>query len=151
MKLLLLVSLLFTGTLWADFKVGDTLPDIMLSNQFDKYMVVDSDDQMLIMSFEKDVSVGISEYIKSKPGIFLDQHHCKYISDISSMPTIITNMFALPKMRDYPFELMLIYDDFGKQFNREKEKITVFSIDHGVIKSIRFITDKELPALFGEK
>ena len=101
------------------------------------------------MAFEKETSIAISNYLKTQPASFLTTHHAKYISDISSMPTIITNMFALPKMRDYPFELMLIYDDFGKQFNREEEKITVFSIDHGVIKSIRFITDKELPSLFG--
>lgn len=150
MKLLLLVSLLFAGTLWADFKVGDGLPGITLPDQFDKDHNVRADDTTLIMAFEKDVSVLVNEYLKTKPGTFLNQHHTRYISDISTMPTIITNMFALPKMKKYPFSVMLIYDDFGKQFNREKEKITVFKLKQGRVQSVSFITEKELPALFGE-
>lgn len=151
MRHLLLTTLLFTQILFADLKVGDTFPAITLPDQFDKEVTVGPDDQIVMMSFEKGVSVGINEYLKTKPGTFLDRHHCKYISDISSMPSFITKMFVLPKMKDYPFELMLIYDDTGEQFAREEEKITVYSIDHGVISSIRFITDKELPALFGDE
>jgi len=150
MKLLLLVSLFFAGTLMADFKVGDGLPGITLPDQFDKNYNIRADDTTLIMAFEKDVSVGVNEYLKIKPGNFLPQHHAKYISDISSMPGIITSMFALPKMKKYPFSMLLIYDDFGKKFNRQEGKITVFKLKYGVVQSIRYITDKDLPALFDE-
>jgi len=151
MKSLLLIALLFANTLLADFKVGDGLPGITLPDQFDKDYNIRSDDTILIMAFEKDVSRAINEYLKTKPGAFLSDHHAKYISDISSMPSIITNMFALPKMKKYPFSILLIYNDFGKQFNRKEEKITVFKLKYGIVKSISYITDKELPALFNEK
>ncbi|MBU1641774.1 hypothetical protein KKE54_00320 [bacterium] len=150
MKSLFLASLLFAVTLSADYKAGEKVPPITLPDQFGKEVTLRSDDTTLIMAFEKDASVGVNEYLKTKPSAFLAEHHTKYISDISAMPTIITKLFALPKMKDYPFSLMLIYDDFGKQFNREKGKITVFQLRQGMIQSIGFISDKELPSLFAE-
>lgn len=56
MKHLLLISLLLTGTLFADFKVGDKLPTITLMDQFDKEFTVEAKDTLLIMAFEKDIS-----------------------------------------------------------------------------------------------
>ncbi len=151
MKLLLLLSLFFAETLMADFRVGDGLPGITLPDQFDKEYNIRADDTTLIMAFEKDVSGAINEYLKTKSGTFLADHHAKYISDISAMPSIITNMFALPKMKKYPFSMLLIYDDFGKQFNRQEGKISVFRLKFGIIQSIDFITDTELPSLFSER
>jgi len=148
MKNLLLASLLLSASLLADFKVGDKLPPIELSDQFDKKFKVKPSDKHIIMVFEKDVSMSVAEYLKTKPSDFLAQQQSKYISDISAMPSLITSMFALPKMKKYPFSVLLINDDFGKQFNRQEGKITLFKLQQGKITSIEFITAKELPKVF---
>ncbi len=148
MKHLLLISLLLTGTLFADFKVGDKLPTITLMDQFDKEFTVEAKDTLLIMAFEKDISVVVNEYLKTQPASFLETHHAKYISDISTMPSIITSMFALPKMKKYPFSVMLINDDFGNQFNRQEGKITIYTLKNHKIKSIDFFTPDEFPLFF---
>lgn len=148
MKHLLLVSLLFTGTLLADFKVGDRLPAINLPDQFEKEHKVESKDRLVIMAFEKNISIAISDYLKAQPASFLETQHAKYISDISAMPSFITSMFAMPKMKKYPFPVMLINDDFGKQFNRTEGKITIFKLKNHKIKSIDFITPEVFPTLF---
>jgi len=148
MKHLLLISLLLTGSLFADFKVGDKLPPITLLDQFDKEHTVGDKDTLLIMAFEKDISVVVNDYLKTQAGTYLASHHAKYISDISTMPSFITSMFALPKMKKYPFPVMLINDGFGKQFNRQEGKITVYTLKKHTIKQIRYVTPKAFPLVF---
>ena len=150
MKQLLLISLLLTGSLFADFKVGDTLPEIKLLDQFDQEFKVEDKDTLLIMAFEKDLSVVVNEYLKQQPEGFLATHHAKFISDISTMPSLITSMFALPKMKKYPFSVMLINDDFGQQFNSVEGKITVYKLKKNKIEEIIFLSPEAFPKFFTE-
>jgi len=149
MRRLLLISILAITALFAEFKVGEKLPTITLDDQFEKEFSVDAKDKIIIMAFEKDISIAIADYLKSKPATFLADKRAKYILDISSMPSLITSMFALPKMKKYPFSVMLIDDDFGEQFNRQDGKVTVFDIKSSKITKIRFIGAKELDRIFG--
>ena len=147
MKKLLLISTILTASLFAGFKVGDTLPTIALNDQFEKPLKVTSADTLVIMAFEKDVSIDISMFLKAQVKGFLLQHHMKYISDISTMPSFITSMFAMPKMKKYPFSVMLINNDFGKQFDRQKGKVTVYRLKNKKIIAVEFIDPKQLANL----
>jgi len=151
MKKILLTSLLLSASLLAEFKVGDTVPPIELSDQFDKKSKVTPSDKSILMAFEKDISITIAEYLKTKPSNFLKQQHTKYISDISAMPSLITSMFALPKMKKYPFSVLLIHDDFGKQFNQKDGKVTLFRLNKGKITSIEFLKPSEISRFFTRK
>jgi len=148
MKKLLLISTFLTVSLFAGFKAGDDLPNITLNDQFEKPLKVESSDTMVIMAFEKDVSIEISKFLKAQSKGFMSQQHMKYISDISTMPSFITSMFALPKMKKYPFSVMLIHDDFGKQFDRQEGKMTVYHLKNKKITALEFVDPKQLKALF---
>jgi hypothetical protein len=148
MRRLLLISILFTTAIFAEFKVGDTLPSITLEDQFEKKQTIKSSDKMIIMAFEKDISIAIADYLKSKPATFLADNHTKYISDISSMPSLITSMFALPKMRKYPFSVMLIDDNFGEQFSHQEGTITIINIKSNKITKISFIDSSKIGEIF---
>ena len=150
MKHAFLISLFLTAILFADFKVGDKLPTITLADQFEKEYKVEAKDRLVIMAFEKDISIAVSDYLKTKPASFLKTQHAKYISDISSMPSFITSMFAMPKMKKYPFSVMLINDGFGKQFNRTEGRITVFKLKNHKITSIDFVSPKAISTLFAQ-
>jgi hypothetical protein len=145
---IIILSLLFTTALFAEFKVGEKLPALSLPDQFEKELQVKSTDRVLIMAFEKDISTAINNYLKAKPANYLDDHHARYISDISAMPSFVTSMFALPKMKKYPFSIMLIRDDLGEQFSKKKDKITVYKIKNRKVIAIEFISPDKLPALF---
>jgi len=60
------------------------------------------------------------------------------------MPTIITNMFALPKLQKYKH---LIYLHYGEKFNKvvpnKSEKVTLLYIENGKIQKISYITTKK--------
>jgi hypothetical protein len=145
---IMILSLIFTTALFAEFKVGEKLPDISLPDQFEKELQVKRTDKVLIIAFEKDISTAINNYLKTKDEHYLEKYHARYISDISAMPSFVTSMFAIPKMKKYPFSIMLIHDDFGKAFSKNEGKITVYKINKRKITAIEFINPDKLPALF---
>ena len=147
MKKLLLISVLLTITLFADYKVGEKLPDITLQDQFGKTMKVNSNDRLLLLSFEKEVAIETADLLKTKSKGYLQAHHIKYISDISKMPSFITSMFALPKMKKYPFPVMLIENDFGKSFAKKEGKVTLYRLKKQKITDIQFVDPSALDSV----
>ena len=135
----------------ADLKVGETFPKTELPDQFDKTQRITKEDKWVLMTFEKSVAVELSKYFKQKPSNYLKDYKVKIISDISSMPTLITKMFALPKMRRYPFSVMLIRDEFGEQFDRKEGMVTLYRLRKGKIKEISFMRPEELDAALAAK
>lgn len=49
-------------------------------------------------------------------------------------------MFTLPKLRDYKYSILLIYDENNTKFTKQTGKITTYSLENGVIKDIRFLS-----------
>ena len=155
MKKLLLISLLlstvlFAGSLSGSLKVGEAFPNVTLKDQFDKPLSVNKNDRWVLMAFEKSVAIGVADYFKTKPKGYLKKAHIKYISDISTMPSFITSMFALPKMKTYPFSVMLIRDDSGKMYRIKEGKATLYRVKNGTIKAIEFVTVEALGNTIGE-
>lgn len=146
-KFLLLT--LFTLFLNANsFEVKQNIGSFSLTNQFDEKQTVDSSINTIIVSFEKDTGKDINEFLASKPKDFLQKHNAIFIANISGMPSIITKMFALPKMRDYKHSILLIYDENDKRFKAQEEKSTLYKLENGVIKTIFFITKDNLEEVF---
>ena len=111
------------------------------------------DDKFLVFLgdniIQKNIYNFANEFLKSKEIDFLTKHNSLFIADISSMPSFVTKLFALPKMRKYNYNVLLIYDEDEKRFIKKEGKLTVYKIDNGVIKSINFInSQEELKSLF---
>jgi len=147
MKKILWISLLFGSVVFAGFKVGDKLPDITLQDQFGETMKVAVNDRLLILSFEKEVAIKTANLLKTKSKGYLQVHHIKYISDISKMPSFITSMFALPKMKKYPFPVMLIENDSGKSFAKKEGKVTLYRLKKLKITDIQFVDPTALDSV----
>ena len=144
MKKLFFLSLLLTVTLFAELKRGDHFPVLNLSDQFGKSMAVNSGTRTVLMAFEKETAINTAAFFKQQKKGFMAEKHVRYISDISSMPSFITSMFALPKMKKYPFSVLLIRDDKGKVFARKEGKVTRYSLKNRVITRIDFLDPKKL-------
>ncbi|ADG94773.1 conserved hypothetical protein [Arcobacter nitrofigilis DSM 7299] len=146
-KLLLLP--LFAIILYANsFEVNQNIGTFSLPNQFDKKQTIDSSITTILVSFEKGTGKDVNQFLASKDKDFLKNHHAVFIANISGMPSIITRMFALPKMRDYKHSVLLIYDDDDKRFVSQEGKTTLYKLKDGVIKSISFITKDDLEKVF---
>ncbi len=144
MKKLLLLSMLLTVTLFAEVKTGQQFPDLTLSDQFGKSVTVNSGTRTVLMAFEKETAINTAAFFKQQKKGFMAEKHVLYISDISTMPSFITSMFALPKMKKYPFSVLLIRDDSGKIFARKEGKVTRYSLKNRVITGVDFLDPKQL-------
>lgn len=130
-------------------KVGETFPEITLEDQFGDEQTIRNTDRLVIVSFERDVSEQVHSYLERQAEDFLVVNNARYISDISAMPGIITSLFALPKMRDYKYSLMLNRDEAMKHACHLREgKLTVYHLNAGIIERIEFIPASSVGNLF---
>ena len=145
----LLILPLFVLFLYANsFELNQNIGNFSLPNQFDEKETIDSSIEMIIVSFEKGTGADINQFLSTKDKDFLKNHHAAFIANISGMPSIITKMFALPKMRDYKHSVLLIYDEEDNRFVSKEKKSTLYRLENGVIKSISYITKEDLEKIF---
>ena len=71
-----------------------------------------------------------------------------YVADISGMPSLISKFIALPKMKKYPFSVLLLDDTNKDNFVKEDGKIIVYSLENGKVVKIDKISTKEELAKF---
>ncbi len=110
----------------------------------DKKVDVPSSTKLILVSFEKDASAVVNEYLSQKEELFLNNHDSVFIADINKMPSIITKMFALPKLRKYKHTIHLHYDEeFQNNVPHREDQITVIRINEKTVKSISYITTRE--------
>lgn len=146
---LLITSLLFISALSAELKLEEPFPTLTLVNQFnEKTEIKKKGSVTLLLSFEKDVSSQIKTYLDAQEKDFLTINNIMYISDISSMPSFVTRMFALPKMKKFTFKVSLIYDEKEALFiDRKKGKVSVITLENNHIQTIKFVDPKELDSI----
>lgn len=144
MKKLFVLVLVFFIYAQADIlKVGDTITPFSLPDQFDTVHQVNSKDyQIIIVAFDKDSAVLMNEYLKMQPSTFLQKNKALFISDIHTMPSFVTKLFALPKMKNYPYSLLLIYDE-REVFPQKENALTIISTKEDKIEHIRYIKDSD--------
>lgn len=105
------------------------LPSIELKNQFDEKVLVNSESRFIIFSADKNVSDTINKVLEENKISSLETFKGIYVADISAMPTMITEMFAIPKMKKYSFKLALDREgDISKKIPQEKGKATLLEI-----------------------
>ena len=146
-KFLLLVGLSLTLLVAAPLKTGDLI-DTFKGFKFEtpqgRMMKVPKSTNLIIAAFEKDTGKLVNAYLDTQVSMYLPKKHAIYIADIHNMPSIITNMFALPKLRKYKHPIYLHFDDeFDQFFPNQEEKITIVRLKDKKVVSISFISTKE--------
>ena len=130
-------------------KIDDKISTFSLVNQFDKIHTITSEISIIIVTFQKETTNLVNDFLSSKSSDFLDKNNTIFINNISSIPSIVVKMFTIPKMRDYKYDILLIYNENNKKFIEEENKITVYFIQNGYIKDIKFISSiYELEGVF---
>jgi len=137
--ILSIVSSIFAATL----DIDSQLKSFTLVDQFDKVNTVNNDLRTIVISFEKGTGKEVNQFLATKNPDFLAQHNAVFIANISKMPSIITTLFALPKMRDYKHKILLIDDDDNNMFLQQEEKTTIYKLKDGVVVDIFYISSPE--------
>ena len=146
---LILFILIFIFADANTLKIDDKISTFSLPNQFDKIHTVSSEVSIIIVAFEKESLNLVNDFLSSKSIDFLDLNNAIFINDISSVPSVVIKMFTIPKMRDYKYDILLIYKENSKKFLEEENKITVYLLEKGFVKDVRYISTKyELEKVF---
>lgn len=149
LKKLILSTLICFYANAATLKIDDKISAFSLANQFDKIHTITSEISTIIVTFQRETTNLVNDFLSSKQSDFLDKNNTIFINNISCTPSIIVKMFTIPKMRDYKYDILLIYDENNKKFMEEENKITVYFIKNGFVKDIKFLSSiYELEGVF---
>lgn len=96
--------------------------------------------ELIVVAFEKDTGKLVNEYLNSKDPYYMPKRHAIFIADISEMPTIITNTFALPKLRKYKHPIYLHFnDEFADFVPHKDESVTIIRVKNKKVTDVSYI------------
>jgi hypothetical protein len=145
LKKLIFTALLALGAFANSLSVGSDVSQIKIKNQFDAINPIGAETKTILFASDKATSDILKEYLLSKEGDILTKNNALYVADISGMPSLISKFIALPKMKKYPFSVMLLDDTNKDFFGKEEGKIIVYSLDNLKVTQMKSIsTAKEL-------
>ncbi|AXX85800.1 hypothetical protein [Aliarcobacter skirrowii] len=144
-KKIVLATLLALGLNAASLNIDSSIVDIKIKDQFDKVHTLNSDVKTILFASDKGTSDMLRDYLLplSEKENVLEKNGAVYVADISGMPSLISKFIALPKMKKYPFSILLLDDSNKENFVKEDGKIIVYSLENGKVVKIDKISTKE--------
>jgi len=149
MKKILFSALLFVATFANALSVGDATPTFAIKDQFEKAHTIAADTKTILVAADKGTSEVLRDYLLTKEKGFLEANKAYYVADISGMPSLIAKFFALPKMKKYPFSILLVDENQTKEFDKKEGNITVYTVTDGKVSAVKYVkTAEELASIF---
>ncbi|WP_029406567.1 hypothetical protein [Thiomicrorhabdus sp. Milos-T2] len=139
----LLVSIMMVFAVSAQ---AQTMAKQSFEDQWEKPVELNQQTKWLVITQSKDTGKIVKESFEDLAIKDLAQLKLLYLADISGMPSFITSMFALPKMRDYAFHIGLIKKDNQlaalKLTSLDTEKVSVVSLKNLEVVNTQLFEDK---------
>lgn len=125
-------------------QVGEKLPAIELNSQHDKPIKVAADIKTVIFTKDKKAGKLINTFLAKQDASFLKDNKICFIANISGMPKMISRVFAIPKMRKLPYDVLLARNKTDVAFMPYKKSfVSLVKIKGGAISSIEFIDNAD--------
>ena len=127
------------------FGIGSTI-DYILPDQFDKTHKLSTTTKKLLFAFTKDTGHIIKVFMMEKPEGFLQKKDAVIVADISAMPVVIQNTFALPDLKKSNYSMMLIYDkEMAKKLKEGQEatKVIVMTLENKKVTKVELAASEE--------
>jgi hypothetical protein len=123
---------------------AESLKPLELPDQFDTKTALNLDTQWLIFSSDKDISDKVNKAFDDLKVTDINSLKGIYVADISKMPSIVSSMFAIPKMKKYNFKVVLDQDGAPtKALPREEKKATLIKLNKLEIVETKFTDSVE--------
>ena len=123
--------------------IGNNLPTLTIKDQFEKDFTVDANIKTIIFSATKTEGTTIKEFLLTKNKDYLATNNTVYVADITGMPSLITKFIAMPKMKDYPFSVLLVDEASKGLFPVKEDMISIISLENGKITDIKYVKTAE--------
>jgi hypothetical protein len=144
-KKLLLTTFLVLGLNAAPLAVDSEIANLQIKDQHEALKTIDSSVKTILFASDKKTSDMLRDYLLplSEKENVLEKNAAVYVADISGMPSLISKFIALPKMKKYPFSILLLDDTNKDNFTKEDGKIIVYSLEAGKVTKIEKISTNE--------
>lgn len=121
-----------------------TLPATIFQSQHDKPVSIDSNTRLVLLSTHKAGNTWVKNSFQQLNITHLNEKNWVYVADISAMPSMITKLFALPKMKKYTFTVAL--DKTGeatKNWQKQANTVTAYQLNQLMIEDIHHFTNEQ--------
>ncbi len=128
----------------ADLAVGDAFPAMEVEDAHGETHAVPGEARVVLFTVDKAAGEVVTEaFGETEPGT-LERAGIAYLADISGMPGLITKMFALPKMRDYPFRVLTLREEGeGADLPRREDRVSIIRLEAGRIAGVEYTDSAE--------
>jgi len=107
-------------------------------------MRIPTESKVIVVAFEKDTGALVNDYLNGQDPRYMPEYNAVFLSDIHRMPSIITSMFALPKMQKYKHAVYLHYgEEFENFVPHQEDKLTIIRFKNEKVDSISYISTVE--------
>ncbi|PIE40767.1 MAG: hypothetical protein CSA49_06770 [Gammaproteobacteria bacterium] len=128
----------------APLKIGSEVDFTLLENQYGKPFPFEEELELLIFADDMEASSHVREAIQRVAPECYEQGRLVFVADISGMPKMISQMVAVPKMRDYGFPIWLDYTgDATGGLPVKEAHISLIGIQAGAITTIKYVQGVE--------
>lgn len=126
---------------------AQTLKAQQFEDQWEKPVALNEDTNWLVLTQTKNAGSAVKEAFSELELKDLNQYKMLYIADVSGMPGFITSMIAIPKMKDFAFQIGLIRDEAELEKMHlgdvDKEQVLVLNLKNLEVVSTQSFADKE--------
>ena len=130
------------GRVAAKIVIGEELKPFTLDDQFERPHTLDKDTKKVIFVFTKAMGHMVKGYLNNKPLSYLKERSTLFVADVSPMPSIIRNVFAIPDLQEHKYPVLLILDEkFSQSYQNaeQKEKIMIVTLDNFKVEKVEFV------------
>ena len=107
-----------------------TLANLRLVDQHGEMHAIPPDTRTVVFAGDMDASKIVHALLGEREPDYLARHRAVFIADIHRMPGFVTRFIALPRMRRYPYRMLLIRDDeTGGRFARREGSVTLVALE----------------------
>jgi hypothetical protein len=125
-------------------EIGDRLAPWTLLDQYDQPYTLNDQTRTLLVARSMDAAKMVNQALENKPKGFLESRQTVFVADIQKMPTVIAKMFAIPKMRDYSYRVMLDRESrIVPRYAGDEDKVLWLQLRDGQLVSQRQFSSAE--------
>ncbi|MBO1925052.1 hypothetical protein [Thiomicrorhabdus sp. 6S3-12] len=123
---------------------AQSVPATEFQDQFEQPIALNAQTTWVLLSSDKASGKLVKDSLDALGLEDLEAKKGLYIADVSAMPSLITKMFALPKMKKYAFKMAVINDENQLQaWPREAEKVSAIQLNALEITSVEYFDSAE--------
>lgn len=144
------IGALVFGLAWAapasgePYTVGSSIDPLVLADQHGVEHPVDAATRGVLLSRDMDGGGFVREALASEGAAQLERAGAVYIADVSGMPGLIRRMFAIPRMRQRGYPVLLDVEGVSTaRFPAESGKASWIRLEGLRIAEVRFLASTE--------